>query len=132
MPLLAEHFMQKFSERTKRHLKGLTEEALAALLDYSWPGNVRELEHIIECAVLLGKGERIDTADLPSQLLRESSKEVPLAPALSKGYTLKDLEQEYIKRVLESTKGNKTEAAHILGVDRTTLYRKLEEAKAKD
>ena len=129
IPILVEHFIQKFSGKTKRRVQGLTGEALAAVLNYSWPGNIRELEHTIERAVLLGKGELVDTGDLPAQLLADGRKGVPFAEALSKGYTLKDLELEYVKKVLESTKGNKTEAAQILGVDRTTLYRKLEEAK---
>ena len=129
IPLLVEHFVQELSGKTKRPSKGLTEEALAALLNYSWPGNVRELEHTIERALLLGKGNLIDITDLPPQVLADSRREVSLAEALSKRYTLKDLELEYVKKVLESTKGNKTEAAQILGVDRTTLYRKLEEAK---
>src|SRR3989338_2614600 len=129
IPLLAEHFLQKFSEKTKQPLKGFTEEALAALLHYSWPGNIRELEHAIERALLLGKGNLIDTPDLPPQVLAGFRSEVSLAKALSKRYTLKELELQYVKKVLESTKGNKTEAAQILGVDRTTLYRKLEEAK---
>ena len=129
IPILVEHFIQKFSGKTKRRVQGLTGEALAAVLNYSWPGNIRELEHAIERAVLLGKGELVDTGDLPAQLLADGRKGVPFAEALSKGYTLKDLELEYVKKVLESTKGNKTEAAQILGVDRTTLYRKLEEAK---
>lgn len=132
IPLLVEHFIQIFSEKTKRQVKGLTKEALAALLNYPWPGNVRELEHTIERAVLLGKGDLVNATDLPPQLLADSRKEVSLEEAISKGYTLKDLEREYIKKVLETTKGNKTEAADILGVDRTTLYRKLEEARIKE
>lgn len=132
IPLLVEHFIQKFSEKTKRQVNGLSQEALAAFLNYPWPGNVRELEHAIERAILLGKGNLIDATDLPPQLLADSRKEVSLEEAISNGYTLKDLEREYIKKVLETTKGNKTEAADILGVDRTTLYRKLEEARIKE
>jgi DNA-binding NtrC family response regulator len=131
VPLLIDHFIQKFREMSKRRISGITEEALAALLNYHWPGNVRELEHIIERAVLLGKEETIDLADLPPPLLTKVDREVSLGQALDKRYTLKDLECEYIKKVMESTGGNKTEAANILGVDRTTLYRKLEEAKIK-
>lgn len=132
IPLLVEHFIQKFSEKTKRQVNGLSQEALAAFLNYPWPGNVRELEHAIERAILLGKGNLIDATDLPPQLLADSRKEVSLEEAISNGYTLKDLEREYIKKVLETTKGNKTEAADILGVDRTTLYRKLQEARIKE
>lgn len=132
IPMLVEHFIQKFSGKTKRRVQGIAEEALAAILNYRWPGNVRELEHTIERAVLLGKSELISATDLPPQLLAKDGNEVSLAKALSKGYTLKNLERDYIKHVMETTKGNKTEAAGILGVDRTTLYRKLEEAKIKN
>lgn len=127
IPLLVEHFIQKFSDKARRNIKGITEEALSALLSYRWPGNVRELEHAIERAVLLGRGEKIDVADLPPELAAGNDKEASLAMALARGYTLRDLEREYIKKVLDATGGNKTEAAKILGVDRTTLYRKLEE-----
>ncbi len=129
IPLLVDHFIEKYCQRNQRRITGLTEGARNALLTYSWPGNVRELEYTIERAVLLGKGEQVSEADLPMELLAASSKEVSLGTALSKRYTLRQLEMEYIKKVLETTKGNKTEAALILGVDRTTLYRKLEEEK---
>ena len=101
-------------------------------MSYPWPGNVRELEHTIERAVLLGKGDHIGITDLPPQLLTDGGKETSLAQAIARRYTLKDLEREYIQKVLESTQGNKSEAATILGMDRTTLYRKLEEMKVKE
>ncbi|MBI2999370.1 MAG: sigma-54-dependent Fis family transcriptional regulator [Deltaproteobacteria bacterium] len=132
IPLLADHFLQKFSGKARRKIAGITEDALAALVSYPWPGNVRELEHTIERAVLLGKGEQINVTDLPPQLLARSNRAVSLGEAIARGYTLKDLEREYIKKVLEATGENKTEAATILGVDRTTLYRKLEELKTKE
>ena len=132
IPLLAAHFIEKFSSQTKRQKKGLTEQALAALMSYPWPGNVREVEHTIERAVLLGKGDHIDITDLPPQLLTDRGKETSLAQAIARRCTLKDLEREYIQKVLESTQGNKSEAATILGMDRTTLYRKLEEMKVKE
>jgi transcriptional regulator of acetoin/glycerol metabolism len=81
--------------------------------------------------VLLGKEARIGLQDLPSSLAANSDGPLPLASAVAKTYTLRDLEREYIMRVMESVHGNKTEAAKTLGVDRTTLYRKLEEYKFK-
>ena len=131
IPSLVEHFMQKFASQTKRKLDGIEQDALAALMNHRWPGNVRELEHTIERAVLLGTESRIGLKDLSSQLAAPPDGRSPVAEAASKAYTLKDLEREYIMRVLENTGGNKTEAAKILGVDRTTLYRKLEEYKVK-
>lgn len=129
IPVLIEHFMRKFSNQIKRQLDGIEPEALTALVRYPWPGNVRELEHTVERAVLLGKHARIGLEDLPPSLVARSDDLFPVAEAVAKSYTLKDLERDYIMRVMETTNGNKTEAARILGVDRTTLYRKLEEYK---
>jgi DNA-binding NtrC family response regulator len=129
IPILVDHFRRKFAQQTKREVLGIEPEALAALMNHRWPGNVRELEHTIERAVLLGKGTTISVKDLPPQLRTRQDGALPLAAAASKGYTLRDLEREYIARVIENTGGNKTEAAKVLGVDRTTLYRKLEEYK---
>ena len=131
IPLLAEHFLHKFALQSKREINSIDQEALTALMNYRWPGNVRELEHTIERAVLLGKDTSIGLKDLPMQSQVSNGSPVPLAAAVANGYTLKDLEREYILRVIESTYGNKAEAARILGVDRTTLYRKLEEYKVK-
>ncbi len=132
IPLLVEHFIRKFSGGAKHTIDGIRPEALAALKSHDWPGNIRELEHTIERAVLLGKGSQIGLDDLPPQIASSAERELVVSEALVKQLTLRDLEREYIDRVLESTQGNKTEAARILGVDRTTLYRKLEEYKFKD
>ncbi len=129
--LLIEHFIEKFSAHATRKITGVTEEALDALLHYSWPGNIRELQHVIERAVLLGKGEMISTHDIPAQMVRESHRAL-LDEAVGQGCTLKELEQTYIARILEKTNGNKTEAASILGIDRTTLYRKLDDGQIKE
>jgi DNA-binding NtrC family response regulator len=130
IPVLIEHFMRKFSGQVQHKLDGIEPEALTALINYHWPGNVRELEHTIERAVLLGKESRIGLEDFPPSLVARNNV-LPLADAIAKSYTLKDLEKEYIMRAMETVGGNKTEAAKILGVDRTTLYRKLEEYKLK-
>jgi DNA-binding NtrC family response regulator len=129
--LLIEHFIEKFSAHAPRKVTGVTEEALAAMLRYPWPGNIRELQHVIERAVLLGKGAMIDTPDIPAHMVRENPGAL-LDEAVGQGCTLKELEQAYIARILEKTSGNKTEAASILGIDRTTLYRKLEDGKIKE
>ena len=130
--VLVDHFIRKFSDSARRKVTGIQEEALTALKNYSWPGNIRELEHTIERAVLLGRGSTVGIDDLPPQLAACGESAVVLGAALAKQLTLRDLEREYIGKVLQTTQGNKTEAARILGVDRTTLYRKLEEYKLKD
>ena len=132
IPVLIEHFMRKFGDQVQRKLDGIEPEAFTALMNYHWPGNVRELEHTIERAVLLGKEGRIGPQDFPPSLVASKDNVSPLADAVARSYTLKDLEKEYIMRVMEIVHGNKTEAAKTLGVDRTTLYRKLEEYKVKD
>lgn len=129
--LLVEHFIRKYAHKTQHRVKGIDKEALALLIGHRWPGNVRELDHTIERAVLLGRGPTIGIADLPPQLIGVDQKKLPLAEAVARSFTLRDLEREYIERVLENTGGNKSEAAKLLGVDRTTLYRKLEEYKFK-
>jgi len=132
IPILVDHFIQKFGSQSRRAVNGIDIDALEALMSHRWPGNVRELEHTIERAVLMGKKATIGIADLPQSMIAASLNDAPLEKAVAKGYTLYELEREYIQRVMESTKGNKTEAARILGVDRTTLYRKLEEYKFSD
>ncbi len=132
IPLLVDHFIEKFSRESRRSVIGIEPDALAALMSHRWPGNIRELEHTIERAVLLGTESRVALRNLPPQIIARQDNTPPLNQAVAKGYTLRDLEQEYITKVLESTHGNKTEAAKILGVDRTTLYRKLEEYKVND
>ena len=99
--------------------------------ELSLAGKCAELEHTIERAVLLGKDTTIGLKDLPLQSQVSNGSSVPLAAAVANGYTLRELEREYILRVIESTYGNKAEAARILGVDRTPFIRKLEEYKVK-
>jgi DNA-binding NtrC family response regulator len=132
VPILLQHFVEKFAAGAKRQVDGIEPEALAALKNYDWPGNIRELEHAIERAVFLGKGTRIGLEDLPPNVVANGQSSVVLAQAVRRQLTLRDLEREYVAKVLEATNGNKSEAAKILGVDRTTLYRKLEEYKLKD
>jgi transcriptional regulator with PAS, ATPase and Fis domain len=132
IPILADHFLRKFAAQARRTVTGIDHDALRALMSHRWPGNVRELEHTIERAVLMGKKATIGIDDLPQPIVAANHNDAPLERALAKGYTLHQLEKEYIKRVMEDAKGNKTEAARILGVDRTTLYRKLEEYKFSD
>ncbi len=130
IPLLVDYFIEKFAKSAKRPVQGIDKDALAALMRYGWPGNVRELEHVIERAVLLGNDPMIRLEELPAYGAAEPPI-APLAAAVARAYTLRELEREYIQRVLEEANGNKTEAAKILGVDRTTLYRKLEDYKIR-
>ncbi|HMK77519.1 MAG TPA: sigma-54 dependent transcriptional regulator [Thermodesulfobacteriota bacterium] len=127
IPLLADHFINQFGNKPNRKISGVSEEALRILINYSWPGNVRELENIIQRAIALCRHEVILPEDLPSSMLREPDEESLLEKGLHKKYTLDQLEKEYIKKVLIDAGGNKSKAAEILGLDRKTLYRKIEE-----
>jgi DNA-binding NtrC family response regulator len=122
IPLLVDAFLKKCSEGSGKVVKGVSEAALAMLIDYTWPGNVRELENVIERAVTLGRGPAVEPRDLPPHLAGGTN---PLERALSKEATLEDLEKDYIAMILRRTKGHQIRAASILGIDRRTLYRKI-------
>ncbi len=126
---LSDYFLEHCANRAGKGTKAFHEAAKKALLAYSWPGNVRELENVVERAVALAEGGSIGLDDLPPQVRERKSQDI-LAMALARGLTLEDLEREYIQRVLQSEGGNKTRAAMRLGLDRKTLYRKLEDYMA--
>jgi DNA-binding NtrC family response regulator len=126
IPLLVEHFISKFSGETKRKISGVSEDALKLLSNYSWPGNVRELENVIQRAITLTQYETIRPDDLPSSMFQEIRQNV-LDKGFREKYSIDQLEKEYIRKILIEVGGNKSKAAEILGLDRKTLYRKLEE-----
>jgi two-component system response regulator HydG len=125
IPLLVQHFMNKLGEGPKKILS-VSEDSLKILTAYSWPGNVRELENVIQRAMTLCRGEIIQPEDLPLHMVQEADENLA-EKGLRKKYTLDQLEKEYIRKVLIEVGGNKSKAAEILGLDRKTLYRKLEE-----
>jgi two-component system, NtrC family, response regulator AtoC len=128
---LADHFLARSAERSNKLVRGWRETAKQMLVGYHWPGNVRELENVVERAVALAESDLIGPEDLP-QTVRERKSEDRLATAVAQGLTLDQLEREFIERVLEVEGGNKTRAALRLGLDRKTLYRKLEEYAAEN
>jgi len=125
--LLAQHFVHKFAERSHKHVTGISDEAKRKLLAYSWPGNVRQLENSIERAVALTRSEQIEVEDIPERIKHhESSSSVLAAVDSELVLPLDQIEKRHVQRALKNAKGNKTQAAKALGVDRRTLYRKLE------
>ena len=125
---LAEHFLVRSATKAGKDVRGFHETTRKALLAYGWPGNVRELENVVERAVALAEASLVQPADLPQAVReRRMTAEDDLSAAVARGLTLEELEREYIKRVLAAESGNKTRAAQRLGLDRKTLYRKLEE-----
>ena len=117
IPLLLEHFIERFNRKTGKEIKGLTEEALRLLLDHPWPGNVRELQNVIEHAFILCKDRWIKPEHLPQYL------QAP--PSTPPRGSLREVERELIEKALRRHGGNITEAARELGIHRTTLWRKL-------
>jgi DNA-binding NtrC family response regulator len=111
---LAKSFLKSFSEKHGREAKKISSTALEALTNYDFFGNVRELANVIERAVIVSNNTRIEKEDLPT-ILRVKAKRMALA----------ELEEEYIKETLVFTKGNKSEAARLLGISRKNLYEKL-------
>jgi two-component system response regulator AtoC len=117
IPLLAQHFLNKFVQENNKKIAGFSPGATDFLLQYEWPGNVRELENAIERAVILSKNHLIKINDLPQQ-------SQVAACAISQQKDLKEVEKNHIVNVLTETGGNYTEAARVLGISRMTLYNK--------
>ncbi|MFT3699142.1 MAG: sigma 54-interacting transcriptional regulator [Kofleriaceae bacterium] len=168
VPLLADHFMQRFKHQAGRRITGFSADALAVMTRYPWPGNVRELRNAVERAIVLGDRDQIQPQDLPPQVLGQQSlprvrnspptpplgsaitstptpaplpvietppplQVAPVAPTYNTGprppvaRSLRDLEKEGILAALAATNGNKAQAAAILEIDRSTLYKKLKD-----
>ena len=130
IPLLAEHFLQKFCEREEVPVKRLSEEALECLLSYSWPGNVRELENLMERLVILTEDEIIKREDLPEYLCKPPAVRINLLEdfppeGLDLQETLKEMEKSLILKALEASGGVKSKAAQLLRLNRTTLIEKM-------
>jgi two-component system response regulator HydG len=125
IPLLADHFMKLYCPDYPGNLgTAVDEAALRALQTYDWPGNVRELENVIERASIIREGERIMVRDLP-ETVRTPSGEVAASNLVGGQVSLEDLEKAHILQVLESVGGHKKQAAEILKINPSTLYRKL-------
>ena len=124
IPVLAESFLQRHAEQRNEPLRHLTDLAMEALQSYSWPGNVRELENAMERAVILTTGESIDVAALPERVT-ERRAEPLVQERTAPNPTMETIERAYILWVLQSEQGNKTRAAEVLGIDPSTLHRKL-------
>jgi DNA-binding NtrC family response regulator len=123
IPVLAEHFLREYGLLAQRPIQGFSTKAMRALMNYPWPGNVRELENVVERAVALAPGSIVEESDLPDKIVHHAGP-IPATPGGQA--TLDEMTRRYVLSVLDKVRGNKTEAARILGVPRRTLYRMLE------
>lgn len=125
IPLLAQHFLEQVCRDTGKRVHGFSDQALAALQAYRWPGNVRELQNVLERAVLLGKSDRVGLEDLPASLVAAGP--VPVEPVGNRTLkqALSNPERQIILDVLESHHWNRNATAEALGINRTTLYKKM-------
>jgi two-component system response regulator HydG len=147
VPLLAQHFLRVYAAKNNRQLDGFTDEALGCLEAYSWPGNVRELENVVERAVVLARGNRVDVADLPDAVRDRSVMLMRGGPGgtgegvgavpegvfqIRVGTPLAEVEARLLEETLRLNHGNKTLTAKMLGIDPKTVFRKLKQGEAED
>ena len=123
--VLADHFLKRFVRETGRKVKGFTAAAVTKMQGYAWPGNVRELRNVVERAVALGQGPTIDADEIWLSPLGSGSGESDAMPGTYRPRSLDEVEKEHIERTLKHTGGNKSQAAGILGIERSTLDRKI-------
>ena len=127
-PLLAQHFLGKYSQKNRKPVKGFSPTAMDIFIKYDWPGNVRELENAVERSVILLNGDYITEKELPlsiTQTYSEESNWVAAQPADTEPRPLEEIEKEAILAALDASGGNKSETARRLGINRKTLHKKL-------
>ena len=123
--LLTQHFLNIYAKKFHKKVHSVTQDAQHALLQYNWPGNVRELINAIEHGVALCTGQELDVEDLPPSISKSDDKLAELGKIESG--TLAELEKNYILRVLQENSWNQKKACSILGLSKTTLYRRLKQ-----
>ena len=133
IPLLAKHFLERSAQKTNRPIAGFTRGALESLLHYNWPGNVRELQNVIERSVILCQAKEVSASDIQLSTLRadKAGRADMTTPAGYREVSLEVLEKEHILATLDWTDWNKSKAAQILGIERSTLDRKLKRYRMK-
>jgi DNA-binding NtrC family response regulator len=132
IPLLAKHFLEEVCAESGRHVTGFSEDSLTALQRYRWTGNVRELQNVVERAVLLGKGDVVQVDDLPPQLAAEAPVSAHADPGRNLKQALSQPEKQIILEVLERNGWNRQATSEELGINRTTLYKKMKRLGLED
>jgi DNA-binding NtrC family response regulator len=132
IPLLAERFLNEVREDATKDVTGFSDEAMAVLQHYAWPGNVRELQNVVERAVLLGKGPIVTVADFPEHLLAGAAIQTPSVTGQTLKEALAGPERQIILGVLRANHWNRNVTAETLGINRTTLYKKMKRLGLED
>jgi DNA-binding NtrC family response regulator len=127
IPLLASHFTRMHARQSRRAVRGVSESALAHLMQYDWPGNIRELENALERAVVLGSTEWILPEDLPEEVVETE----PAAAETHYHVTVKESKKDLILKAVQQTAGNYTEAARLLGIHPNYLHRLIRNLNLK-
>lgn len=130
IPLLIDHFIEVFSEKFKKSVTGVSQDAMDMLVDYVWPGNVRQLEHAIEHAFIHCKGKMIQTKHLPEEIKQKQSALVDRI--FDKGAPIKEIEREVILEALKRNSWHKANAARALKISYVTLWRKMKKLNIRD
>jgi Nif-specific regulatory protein len=127
VPILSEHFLKRFVRETGRRINAFTPAAMGKMQEYDWPGNVRELRNVVERAVALGSGPMIDAADIWLSSLQVSTGQSGILQRVDayQPASLEDIEKRHIRKTLDFTDWNKSQAASILNIERSTLDRKI-------
>lgn len=126
IPLLAQHFLERFAKENQKAVRGFTPRAMDRLLKHPWPGNVRELMNVVERAVVLGRSDYLDEEDLSLVSPKEPAPKPTTEPLeFLSGVPLEEVEKDAILKTLETAQGNKSEAARRLGITRRTLHKRL-------
>ena len=125
--LLTDFFLKKYTEKNRIFIKGFNPRAMDLFLRYDWPGNVRELENVVERSVIMVRSDMITFDELPDSLKKHEAASQEKGMDMAPGRSLKEVEKEMIIRTLESTNGNRTHTAKILGISRRTLQLKLKD-----
>ena len=141
IPYLVDHFIARFAESSGKKIEGITPAAMNVLVDFHWPGNVRELENIIERAVVMATGPKIDVGDIRLDISPRPGDHVDFSAAsadgsllslLPQGMTLEQLEDRLVKEALQRAGGNKSQAARLLGLTRNALRYRLSKLGMRD
>ena len=124
IPLLVRFFINKFNKKMGKNIRRVSEDAMDILISHRWPGNIRELEHVIERALVIAETDELTKEDLPLEITAGQS-------GSKKDWTLESMEREHILKVLNLVQGNKKKTSALLGLDTTTLWRKLKKYQIK-